>query len=194
MSSKAMFHVFALCFLANVVVGTAFTINESTTSMDLSGNTNVEINDASHPLNTSDVQTAISLDESQSLSIRCGETKSGTNGDSPHSVLLHFVNQKKQDVTVTDCDTEFDAKVFLMDSNGTYIQNQSTNDCDGNDCENTDICSTPNRETFTMQSLDAGSYTLKLTPYSFGGIWTVKVICSEPSIYADVMYSDDTKC
>ena len=157
-----------------------------------STNMNVEINDNSDPRNTSDLPTTIIADEP--LSIQCGEIKTGMIGDPPHSVLLNFVNLANQDVTITDCDTEFDAKLFLIDSDGMYIQNQSTNHCDGNDCEDTEICSIPNRETFTMKSLDAGTYTLKLTPYSYGGSWTMKVICSTASIYTNILISDNPKC
>ena len=41
-----------------------------------------------------------------------------------------------------------------------------------------------------MQSLEAGSYTLKLTPYDSGGKWTVTVACGDRSI-VDV---DDKEC
>ena len=185
-------HSVLRCFLLSFVLQTALTIDDSRTSIGTTTNVDAENNVTSDPRNSSDLQTTVTVDES--LSIQCGETKTGTIGDSPHSVLLHFVNLENQDVTFTDCDTEFDSKLFLIDSNGTYIQNQSTNHCDGNDCDDVDICSTPNRETFTIQSLDEGSYSLELTPYTLGGTWTVNVICPAPSIYADDMTDDDLKC
>ena len=191
LSTKPIDNLLPLCFLVNAVLGIAFSI-DSTTSYGSTTNKNVPITAPSDPQNTFDSGTDVAVDNS--LFIQCGETKSGTIGHSPHSVLLNFVNLENQDVTFTDCDTEFDPKLFLIDSNGTYIQNQSTNRCDGNDCDDTDICSIPNRETFTMQSLETGSYTLKLTPYTLGGPWTVRVICSASSISADEMSSDDPEC
>ena len=135
------------------------------------------------PQKTTEIQsTPIS---NESLSIQCGETLSGTVGDSPDSVLLHFVNLENQDVTFTDCDSEFDPMLFLIDSNGQKIQNQSTDrwgsPCDGNDCEDQRFCSVSDRETITMESFIAGSYTLILTPVNTGGYWKVDMICSEPT-------------
>ena len=175
--------------MLNAVQETAFAIYDSTKSFATVENMYAEINNASDSPGTITASAA-----TEPLSIECGETRSGTIGDSHDSVLLNFVNLEEQDVTVTDCDTGFDSKLFLIDSDGMYIQNQSTNHCDGNDCGDTQICSTANRETFTMQSLDAGSYTLKMTPNHFGGSWTVRVICSAPSIYANEMTFDDSQC
>ena len=112
--------------------------------------------------------------------ITCGQTLTGSLHDSPASTHLVFVNDRVQDVTFTDCDSDFDTEMYLEDSEGNYIQDQSTNSCDGDDCEDTDYCSTSEhllRETFTMSNLDVGTYTLLLTPYSSGGQWSVTVHC-----------------
>ena len=137
---------------------------------------------------TTEIQPPVPVNES--ISIQCGETLSGTISNAPNAVILNFVNLQIQTVTFTDCVTEFDPKLFLVNSNGTYIQSHSTNQCDGNDCYDFAFCSIPKRETFTMQSLEAGSYTLKLTPYDSGGKWTVTVACGDRSI-VDI---DDKEC
>ena len=135
---------------------------------------------------TTEYQTTVPVDES--MSIQCGETLSGSVSDYPDSIFLNFVNLQNQTVTFTDCVSDFDPTLFLIDSNGAYIQNQSTNQCDGDDCYERSFCSIEHRETFTMQSLDAGSYRLKLTPYDWGGTWTVRVICG------DLYIADVTDC
>ena len=111
--------------------------------------------------------------------IECNQSRSGTVEDYPDSVILSFENLEILDVTFTDCDTAFDPQLYLLDSNGNRIQNRSTNNCNGDNCVDNDYCSTANdwgnfvRETFTIQSLEAGSYSIELTPVSTGGSWTV---------------------
>ena len=109
--------------------------------------------------------------------IECGQTLTGSVGDNPDSVSFAFVNDAVQDVTFTDCDSGFDPKLFLLDSAGNYIQDQSTNGCDGDDCYDDAYCSTSYRETFTMSDLEEGAYTLLLTPWNSGGDWSVTVYC-----------------
>merc|ERR1719385_502107 len=89
-------------------------------------------------------------EEEEDEVIECEQTLSGTVGHHPDSVSLRFVNDEVQSVTFTDCDSDFDPKLFLRDSNGEYIQDQSTNNCDGDDCYDSNYCSTSWRETFTM--------------------------------------------
>jgi len=110
-------------------------------------------------------------------SIECGQTLSGSIGSSPDSVSIHFENAAVQDVTFTDCDSNFDTKLFLEDSNGLDIQHRSTNRCDGDDCCDPNYCSTRYRETFTMSDLEVGSYALRLTPYGRGGSWSLTAHC-----------------
>jgi len=109
--------------------------------------------------------------------IECGQTLSGTMGSRPDSASLGFVNDEVQSVTFTNCDSDFDTTMFLTDSSGDQIQRNSDNQCDGDDCRDPEFCSTPYRETFTMSDLEVGSYTLSLTPYSYGGHWSVTVHC-----------------
>ena len=111
--------------------------------------------------------------------ITCGQTLTGSLHDSPASTHLVFVNDRVQDVTFTDCDSDFDPVLYLMDSSGNSIQNQSTNGCDGDNCYEATYCNTSLRETFTMSALDEGTYTLLLTTYKWaGGGWAVSVYCS----------------
>jgi len=112
--------------------------------------------------------------------ISCGQTLTGTVGNSPDSVSHRFVNDAVQSVTFTDCDSSFDPKMFLIDSDGDRIQDRSTNRCDGDDCAAAS-CSTSYRETFTMSDLAAGSYQVLLTPYNAGGAWSITVQCHAPT-------------
>ena len=60
----------------------------------------------------------------------------------------------------------------------------STNTCDGDDCDDSDYpCANSNRETFTMSSLDAGSYLVWLAAYNpdEAGGWSLKTICGAAS-------------
>ena len=110
--------------------------------------------------------------------IECGETKTGSVGNSPDSVGYTFENWMVQSVTFTDCGGSFDPKLFLIDSSGNTIQNQSTNNCDGDDCTDPKYpCDDSVRETFTMEDLAVGAYTVQLTPYNGGGDWSLSVYC-----------------
>ena len=110
-------------------------------------------------------------------SIECGQTLTGSIGSRPASVSIHFENAEVEDVTFTNCDSNFDTKLFLEDSNGLDIQHRSTNRCDGDDCCDPNYCSTRYRETFTMSDLEVGSYALRLTPYGRGGSWSLTAHC-----------------
>ena len=102
----------------------------------------------------------------------------GTLADNPDSVSYTFVNEQVQDVTFTDCDSNFDPKLFLIDSSGNYIQDQSTNNCDGDDCYDYSICSVARTETFTMEQLAAGTYTVYMTPWNYGGDYSLQIYCA----------------
>ena len=111
-------------------------------------------------------------------SIKCGETWTGYLGGSPDSVSYTFTNDVVQSVSFTDCGTSFDPKLYLMDSTGTKIQDQSTNNCDGDDCTDPNYpCDDPVREAFTMKDLAVGTYTVQLTPWTVGGDWSLAVHC-----------------
>ena len=128
---------------------------------------------------TTEFQTTLPVNETRS--IQCGEMLSGTVDNVPDAATLNFVNVVNQDVTFTNCDSEFRSLLFLIDSDGAYIQDQSTNSCNGALCWNFDVCSDFYQVTFTMQSLDAGSYKLRIEPRSLGGAWTVRVLCGGPA-------------
>lgn len=116
-----------------------------------------------------------------STTIDCGQTLSGSvlDGD---DVIFEFINDIKQDVTFTNCDSNFDPTLFLYDSNDNEIQSQSSNKCSGDDCSDSTICSTSDRETFTMEDLAVGTYQLKLKPYSQGGEYKVEVFCGSDGV------------
>ena len=112
--------------------------------------------------------------------VQCGETETGTIS-SDETVHFQFVNEQVQDVTFTNCQSDFDPTLYLYDSNNNKIQQQSTNDCNGDDCKDDAICSQGFRETFTMENLAAGTYRLKLQPYDEGGEYEVEVFCGTQS-------------
>ena len=112
-----------------------------------------------------------------SETIQCGQIMTGLIGGSSDFVSFIFENDQVQDVTFTNCDSNFDPKLFLIDSAGSYIQDQSTNNCDGDDCYDYNICSVIQRETFTMEQLAVGTYTVLLTPWQSGGDYSLEVYC-----------------
>ena len=94
--------------------------------------------------------------------------------------------------------SSFDTKMYLMECNSTdcstdngaleyfwtQIQTESTNYCWGDDCYDGDYpCAIGTSETFTMQSLDVGSYLVLLTAYDehYGGDWQLEVFCGPPT-------------
>ena len=113
--------------------------------------------------------------------IECGETLTGSIGNQPNSVSYMFENDVVRSVSFTDCETTFDPELFLIDSSGNNIQNQSTNNCDGDDCTDPKYhCARKLRETFTMEQLAVGTYTVQLAPYSTGGDWSLAIYCDGP--------------
>ena len=126
-------------------------------------------------------EDAVTVEPSET--IQCGQTITGSVGSNPDSVSFIFENDQVQDVTFTDCDSNFDPKLFLMDSAGNYIQDQSTNYCDGDDCYDYSICSVARTETFTMEQLAVGTYTVLLTPWQSGGDYSLTAYCGEASTF-----------
>jgi len=123
---------------------------------------------------------AYSTTEEESTSadtISCGETITGSVSRN-ESHYFTFNNTVSQEVTFTNCESDFDTKMYLIDSSGSFIQSQSTNNCDGDDCSDANYCSTSLRETFTMDPLSVGTYTLQITPWSSGGNYEVEAICA----------------
>lgn len=121
---------------------------------------------------TSTIQS-YSTSASTNHTIDCDESISGIVGGPPDSAIIQFTNLRIQDVTFSNCDSAFDSQLYLLNSNGNKIQNQSDNNCDGNDCYHAGYCNTPYRETFTMIQLSAGTYSIIITPdpYNSGGSW-----------------------
>ena len=91
-----------------------------------------------------------------------------------------FVNNLTQDVTFTTCDSEFDTGLYLINSAGNYIQDQSTNNCDGDDCSDPRYCSSGYATTtFTMEQLAVGTYTILLeVSFWYGGEYSLEVHCN----------------
>ena len=108
--------------------------------------------------------------------IDCAQSLTGSVGDDD-SVSLTFINAVVQTVTFTNCRSDFDSELVLFDSAENEIQSHSTNGCDGDDCDDNWYCDDIHKETFTMINLEAGTYTLLLTPSSSGGKWTITVFC-----------------
>ena len=71
--------------------------------------------------------------------------------------------------------------MYLYDSDWTDITNQSLNGCWGDDCYDDAVCSTGQRETFTMSGLAAGDYVIVFQSYShsYSGEYTVSVYCED---------------
>ena len=68
-------------------------------------------------------------------------------------------------MTLTTCGSEFFAGLTLMNSTGHYIQSQSTNECNGCDCDS-EYCTGSTslfQTSFEMESLPEGEYTIEIT-------------------------------
>ena len=90
------------------------------------------------------------LSLSGNYTITCGQTLRGSVDDNPAAVYFDFVNPFTQNVTFTDCGSNFDPKLYLIDSRGRRIQSQSTNGCSGDDC----MCFSPSLSFFDLLSVD----------------------------------------
>lgn len=127
--------------------------------------------------------------------IGCGETYTGTL-DTYDIVYLSFTLSDKQDVLFTNCDSKFDTKMYLI-LDGVKITNDSTNECDGDDCTHGSYCDSDLRETFFMEDLDADQYWLEVTAYSVtgevptGGKYEVEVSCENDDDWSDVLDAVD---
>ena len=115
-------------------------------------------------------------------SLQCGSTMTGTVTSS-WGVIMTFQNVLEQSVTFTNCNSQFDTKMYLYTS-GIEIQSQSTNACDGDDCTDSNYCNTTFRETFTMSRLDPDNYTLILMPFSSDsmGDYEITVFCENAGL------------
>ena len=126
----------------------------------------------------------------QADTIECGETKRGSFAFfDTMDVSYTFVNDQIQDVIFTNCDTLIaNPKLFLTDSAGRAIHNQSVNNCDGDDCFDVTYCDRTTNwnswtETFEMAELAVGTYTIRLFSYAWGsasgGNYSLTVYCEE---------------
>lgn len=84
-------------------------------------------------------------------------------------------------VTFTNCYSDHDTQMYLLDSSGVDITGQSTNWCDGDDCWDDEHCDedeSTGSETFTID-LSSGTYSLKLMWYDYNpaGNYEVEVFC-----------------
>ena len=115
--------------------------------------------------------------------ISCNGTALGYLDD---SVAISFNNIETQNVTITNCDSQFDTQMVLRDSDDQVI---SYSVClGGDDCYDAIYpCATPYRETFTMLNLTQGNYTIVLESYNGeAGDYVVQVFCSlSPNISAE---------
>ena len=127
------------------------------------------------------------------LQIGCGENRTGIIGPRD-TIYFNFTNPTEQSVTFTNCKSDFDTTMYLKDSSGDNIQEQSFNECDGDDCYEYIYCaanSTENTETFTMDPLSPGTYTVELGTYSWAqGTFVVEVVCNMSDHTADAIQYD----
>lgn len=120
--------------------------------------------------------------------IHCDEYLSG-HMYSDETLSWSFENTMTQTVTFSNCQSNFDTKMYLThgesddnnsnqtdydydwlyDSDDDYL-NSCSDDCG---CDN----SLGMQEQFTMNQLEPGTYTLSLEPYDDGGHYKVMVIC-----------------
>ena len=111
---------------------------------------------------------------SESMTIECGQSITGIldytspwaiAGNDALSLAINFTNIEPQNVTFTTCDSEFFAGLKLKNSTGHYIHSQSTNQCDGCDCDSSYCTGETSlyQTTFTMDALPAGNYTIEIT-------------------------------
>ena len=93
-----------------------------------------------------------------------------------------FTTPTPEVVTFTNCHSEHDTQMYLIDSSGMDITSQSTNFCSGDDCwgmEHCDPSESGGSETFTIH-LSPGTYQLKLMWYEnspVSGTYEVALFC-----------------
>ena len=68
------------------------------------------------------------------FTITCGATLSGYIAQGQTLFFDFDIPYAALDVTFTDCNSDFDTTLRLINSAGAQIQSQSTNACDGDDC------------------------------------------------------------
>ena len=131
-----------------------------------------------------------------SASIECGQSTTGIIDydtiwerifiNDPLTVSINFTNDHQQNVTMTTCDSEFFAGLKLKNSTGHYIHSQSTNHCDGCDCDSP-YCTGKSslfQTTFTMEALPAAEYTIEVTngcgeQDNYVGIFNLLMTCED---------------
>ena len=129
------------------------------------------------------------------LQIGCGENKTGIIGPRD-TIYFNFTNPIEQSVTFTNCHSDFDTTMYLKDSSGNYIQSQSTNECSGDGCDEYTYCDSDSAghyhtETFTMDPLSPGTYTIELSTYQWNqGTFVVEVMCNTSDHIVEVMQYD----
>jgi len=126
----------------------------------------------------------------QPTDIECGQRVTGFI-ELGETLRFSFTNDQPQDVTFTDCNSDFDPMLKLLDSNENYIHHQSHNGCDGDDCYHHDYNCSEWKETFTMEDLPPGEYTLELTPfpwfYSVSYLsFVLEIICPAAMIFNEI--------
>eukprot|EP01084_Bolivina_argentea_P011228 20973_1 len=92
-----------------------------------------------------------------------------------------FQTPTPQTVVFTDCRSDFDTQMYLTSID--YTEQYSSNGCDSDDCiDNLYTCNITNRETFSFDNLNTGTYNLYIQPYSDGGNYKIEIFCHNSTI------------
>merc|ERR1719419_1261057 len=102
--------------------------------------------------------------------IQCNQYSTGYIS-SGETISWLFENKKIRTVSFSNCLSDFDSTMYLLDRSGNQIQTG----CDGDDCG----CGYSSNEEFTVHSLEEGTFNLTLGTYSGGGHFRVEVVCGD---------------
>merc|ERR1719491_756698 len=96
------------------------------------------------------------------IDLQCGASNVTGDVADCETIVFEFKNAGPRWVTFSTCYSNFDTALFLADSTGKWIQQKSTNKCDGDDCTDEAIpCPNEFKETFTIW-LSPATYYLML--------------------------------
>ena len=143
---------------------------------------------------TFDVQILCNTTLNTQNSIECGQMITG-NTASGQSVLFEFVNTKKQNVLFTNCGSDNWAlptyALYLMNSDREFINNQSTNQCDGTDC----FLSSVYCDEYDESDLEIGEYIWKSASILMSDLEIGEYILEIQNLrYSETSYAVEVVC